>query len=542
MGSSMRGLTTWIAWTSLALVARADDTRLVTTVDGATPLGGDIVDASAEGRYVLFTSYSSAYVAGDTNDRIDLFVRDMELGTVERINVATDGSQEVGAETYYDDFEATMSADGRYVAFTTSGKLDPADKSDVDVYLRDRVAGTTTLVTHSTGLGGGDESFHPRMSRDGRFVVFSSSIPNLVPHDDNFMPDVFEWDRVNDTFTCASTDSTGKFQKSIAYFYPHVSGDGGIVTFDELMLRGDQPRWIGTFIKDLGAGSLEKLPIESVVALSGDGRIVLFTSGTDRDPADTNSRGDGYVFDRQASTYECVTFGTGKRSLAHGAVVTGMSDDGRRIAFTSVDDATGGGSGGLIDAFVYDRDTEVALRVSVGPDDERSQRDCVGGPISGDGHVAFFGTASDSLWPGDADSVSDVFARDLSAIPAAWTNYGSGLDGRFGVPSLTLSALPRRTTTVDLQVGNSSGLYTAAVLFVGVASASHPTSLCGTLLVDPLTTATLPLTPYDDGFPMTVPDGGNLPGVHVYLQVIELDPWAAKGVSFTPGLDATIGD
>src|SRR6185369_11286388 len=293
-----------------------DDTRLVTTVDGTTPLGGDLLDVSADARYILFTSYSSAYVSDDTNQRIDLFVRDMEAGTVERVNVATDGSQEVGAETYYDDFEATMSADGRYVAFTTSGKLDPADKSDVDVYLRDRVAGTTTLVTHSTGLGGGDESFDPRISRDGRFVVFSSSIPNLVPHDDNFMPDVFEWDRVNDTFTCASTDSTGKFQKNIAYFYPHVSGDGGIVTFDELMLRGDQPRWIGTFIKDLGAGSLEKLPIESVVALSGDGRIVLFTSGTDRDPADDNGRGDGYVFDRQAGSYECVTFGTGKRPIA----------------------------------------------------------------------------------------------------------------------------------------------------------------------------------------------------------------------------------
>jgi hypothetical protein len=196
----------------------------------------------------------------------------------------------------------------------------------------------------------------------------------------------------------------------------------------------------------------------------------------------------------------------------------------------------------MVGVFVYDRDTEVALRVSAGPHDERADLDCTGGPLSGDGHIACFGTPSGTLWPGDSGYGDDVFVRDLSAIPAAWTNYGSGLDGRFGVPALTLSALPRRTSTIDVEVGNSSGLYTVSVLFVGVASASLPTSLGGTLLVDPITTATLPLTPYDEGFPLTVPDGGDLPGVHVYLQVLELDPWAMEGVSFTPGLDVTIGD
>jgi Tol biopolymer transport system component len=535
----MRGLATWITWTTLALVARADDTKLATTVDGATTLGGDLLDASADGRYVLFTSYSSAYVSDDTNDRTDLFVRDMELGTVERINVATDGSQDDG---FYSGLQATMSADGRYVAFVTLGSLDSADNSDSDVYLRDRVAGTTTLVTHSESTSGERDSFDAHISRDGNFVVFASTINNLVHNDSNPYLDVFEWDRVNDTFACASTNSDGGFMPGNRFDDPHVSGDGSIVSFFMTRIRGDQGRPIGTFIKDMGSGSLDPFHGKSVVALPGDGRIALVTSANSRDPADTNNTIDGYLYDRWADTYECVTFGTGKRSLTRRADPTGISDDGRRIAFASTDDATGGGEGGLVDAFVYDRDTEVALRVSVGPQDQLSTRDCVGGPISGDGLVAFFGTTSDSLWPGDADSVSDVFARDLSAIPAAWTNYGSGFDGRFGVPALTLSALPRRTTTVDLQVGNSSGLYTAAVLFIGVASASLPTSLGGTLLVDPLTTATLPLTPYDDGFPLTVPDGGDLPGVHVYLQVLELDPWAVKGVSFTAGLDATIGD
>jgi len=538
-----RGLTTSIAWASLALVARADDTRLVTTVDGTSTLGGEICDASADGRFVLFMSASASYVDNDTNLLYDLFVRDMETGVVERINVSTDGKQDHRSGAYGGaPIQGTISADGNYVAFNTHGRLDDADNSGFDVYLRDRAAGTTTLVSHSVDTTGARESYDAHISRDGNFVVFVSTINNLVQNDTNTRPDVFEWDRVNDTFACMSTDSNGDFMPGYLFDNPQVSGDGTVVTFYKTLIRGDQWKGLGPWVKDVGTGALEQLPVDHVVSLSADGEVVLFGTPTQLDPADTNVQVDGYVYDRQAGTYECVTFGTGKRSLTRRADPIAMSDDGRRVEFTCADDATGGDDGGMVGVFVYDRDTEVALRVSAGPHDERADLDCTGGPLSGDGHIACFGTPSGTLWPGDSGYGDDVFVRDLSAIPAAWTNYGSGLDGRFGVPALTLSALPRRTSTIDVEVGNSSGLYTVSVLFVGVASASLPTSLGGTLLVDPLTTATLPLTPYDEGFPLTVPDGGDLPGVHVYLQVLELDPWAMEGVSFTPGLDVTIGD
>lgn len=538
----MRGLATCIAWTAFACFARADDTRLVTTVDGATPLGGQICDMSSDGRYVLFMSSSSSYVDGDTNEKYDLFVRDMEAGTVERINVATDGTQDDRSGAFQEPIQGTISADGRFVAFTTRGQLDAADDTALDVYLRDRATATTTLVSHSSGTTSWRNSYDAHISRDGNFVVFVSTLSDLVPGDTNTYADVFEWDRVNDTFTCASTDSDGNFMPFNSFDQPRVSGDGRTVVFYRTRMHSDYSTGLGYQLKDLDTGTLEWLFIGYVRALSQDGQTILVTTTASSDPADTNDTADGYVYDRRTGTLECVTFGTGKRSLASYADVAAMSDDGRRFLFTCADDATGGGEGGLEDVYVYDLDTQVALRVSVGNEGERSSRDCVAGQLSGDGHIANFGTASDALWPGDAGTTKDVFVRNLSAIPAAWTNYGSGFDGRFGVPSLALSAPPRRTTTVDLEVGNSSGLYTAGVLFIGLASASLPTTLGGTLLVDPLTTAMLPLTPYDDGFPVRVPDGGDLPGVHVYLQVLELDPWAPKGVSFTPGLDLTIGD
>src|SRR5262245_28402150 len=165
----------------LAGRARADDTALVTTVDGTSTLSGQICDVSGDGRYVLFTSYSSSYVPNDTNGRADLFVRDMQSGAVERVNVASDGSEDPGAGGS-SLMQGTISADGQLVAFMTWGALDPADDSETDVYLRDRAAGTTTLVSRSPLVGVDRYSSDARISRDGAFVVFSSTVTNLVPN------------------------------------------------------------------------------------------------------------------------------------------------------------------------------------------------------------------------------------------------------------------------------------------------------------------------------------------------------------------------
>ena len=528
----------------LADMARADDTALVTTVDGTSTLSGQICDVTPDGRYVLFTSSSTAYVPNDTNGQPDLFVRDMQTGAVERVNVASDGSEDPRANGY-SFMQGTISADGQLVAFTTSGALDPADNSDDDFYLRDRTAGTTTLISHSPPISGAyRESFQAMISRDGAFVVFSSDVTNLVPNDTNGMTDVFEWERATDVITRVSTTSAGKqinFNK--ACLNPKVSGDGKVVTFEEYLSRGDQGRWLGLFVKDLNTGTLDLIDGGGGgVALSSDGRFVLYNAYHLHDPSDPNYYVDGFLLDRQNQTRDQVTYGTGLRLLKRGAQASGMSDDQRRIEFTCSDDAMSDEGIGPVECYVLDLDTEVALRVSVGPDDQRARQECYGGPLSADGHIASFSTWSDSLWPGDANFNEDSFLRTLSAVPAAWNNYGAGFPGRYGIPALTLSALPRRATTVDLDVGNSSGLYTVAVLFVGLQSESLLTSFGGTLLVDSFTSLSIALTPWDNTLPMTIPTAGDLPGVHVYLQALEIDPFAAKGVSFTPGLDLTIGD
>ncbi len=536
---TMRAPTILLAWCTFAVVASADDTRLATTLDGSTPLSGSVRDLSKDGRCVLFASVSPDYVTGDDNGAEDLFVLDLTTGVVERVNVANDGSEDGARGT--EGVDGTISADGRYVAFTARTPLDPGDDARLDVYLRDRVAGTTTLVSYSGGHPNhGKDSYEPRISADGSCVVFMSEVDDLVPGDTNGWPDIFAWDRATGTITRVSTTSSGQQFTTTQFWTPRVSGNGRVVTFEALLWHGDVGHYFD-YVKDLDSGALDYLDGVGV-ELSGDGQFILLNSYDAIDPADTNQDIDGYLYDRQADTIERVTFGTGSRQLSPGATATGMSADMRRISFLTSDDAAGLGSRGHQDGYVFDRDTGVAHLMTLGPDDERSDVDCTWGGLSADGLVAAFGTTSSVLWPGDDDAADDVFVRTLSDVAAAWTSYGSGLDGRTGVPDLSLAAAPRRGTTVGLDVGNSSGLYTASFLFVGVASASIPTSYGGTLLVAPFAVLPLPLSPYSNEFPMAIPMGSQLPGVHVYLQVLELDPWAVNGVSFTPGIDATIGD
>jgi hypothetical protein len=99
-----------------------------------------------------------------------------------------------------------------------------------------------------------------------------------------------------------------------------------------------------------------------------------------------------------------------------------MSDDARRIAFTTRENASGDDDNGMPDAFVLDRDTGVALRVSLGPNDEVGLDASVGATLSADGHLALFTSSSASLWAGDDNWRIDAFLREISAVAATWTN------------------------------------------------------------------------------------------------------------------------
>jgi Tol biopolymer transport system component len=161
----------------------------VNTIGGEPNVDEDLSAISADGRFVAFDSSSSNLVAGDTNARWDVFVRDVAAGTTVRVSVATDGTQ-----GNFDSNAPSISSDGRFIAFTSESDLLDINDSNgfFDVYVHDRLTSTTALVSVSAlGVQGNNTSSTPRISGDGRWIAFQSGANNLVPGDTNGLIDVF---------------------------------------------------------------------------------------------------------------------------------------------------------------------------------------------------------------------------------------------------------------------------------------------------------------------------------------------------------------
>ncbi|RIL08034.1 MAG: hypothetical protein DCC71_00860 [Proteobacteria bacterium] len=162
------------------------ETYLVSQGMGGAAPNGASQDASlsADGRWVAFHSSASNLVAGDTNGGPDIFVADANdlFSTPQRVSVTGAGVQIDGPSRALS--PSAISADGRYVAFAvdTPVSIDGSNAGTLeDVFVRDRVAGTTSLVSKSTaGVAGSSSSDMAAISPSGRFVAFRSFSSNLV--------------------------------------------------------------------------------------------------------------------------------------------------------------------------------------------------------------------------------------------------------------------------------------------------------------------------------------------------------------------------
>ena len=175
---------------------------------GAQPGGDSTRPAlSADGRWVAFESSAAALVAGDTNQKLDVFVRDLATGTTVRASVDSAGSQVFG-----DSRRPALSADGRCVGFESSAAtLVAGDTNNAyDVFVRDLPLGTTARASvDSQGIEGGSFSGWTSLSADGRFVCFSSAWGGFDANDTNLAWDVFLHDRASGATWLLSADAGG---------------------------------------------------------------------------------------------------------------------------------------------------------------------------------------------------------------------------------------------------------------------------------------------------------------------------------------------
>ena len=130
-------------------------------------------------------------MSGDTNEAPDIFVHDRQTGKTTRVSAAIDGTQANGWGSY----APALSADGRFVAFTSSAdNITPVDPNGdfEDVFVHDRQTGATRRISvASDGSAANDQSETPTLSADGRHVAFYSEADNLVSGDTNQASDIF---------------------------------------------------------------------------------------------------------------------------------------------------------------------------------------------------------------------------------------------------------------------------------------------------------------------------------------------------------------
>lgn len=152
---------------------------------------GDSFNASisSDGRYVVFDSTATNLVSGDTNSQSDVFLKDTLTGVTTLISCTATGEQ-----GNYGSYSPSISADGRFVVFYTSASnfVSGDTNENVDVFLKDTQTGALELISKSSsGEIGNNRSMYPFISADGSYITFSSEASNLVNNDINGSFDVF---------------------------------------------------------------------------------------------------------------------------------------------------------------------------------------------------------------------------------------------------------------------------------------------------------------------------------------------------------------
>ncbi|PYK65805.1 MAG: hypothetical protein DME21_00070, partial [Verrucomicrobia bacterium] len=406
---------------------------------------------SADGRFVVFVSRADNLVPNDRNGTFDVFVRDRAAGKTILVSVNRDGTRSGNGAS----LAASVSADGRFVAFESlASDLVANDINNApDIFVRDLVAGTTTLVSVSLdGVSPGNQaSSWPVMTPDGRFVLFESRASNLALNDLNNASDLFVRDMTAGTNTLVTRDRFGTF-----------SAMGGGPVFSD------------------------------TARISDDGRWVAFTSAASNLIAnDNNQKSDVFVRDLLNRTNILVSVATNGIPANNNSGSPAMSADGRYVAFQSpannlvVNNL-------LVTSNVYVRDlvARTTALVSVNQTGGFNPTNSSFGPvISADGrYVAFQSMANDLVaddnLPTTFVPALDVFVRDmqsgattLASSHSSQTNIDSAYYTNWTRLGNERSALPMaisrdgrfilvQSVGEDETITNGGGSYTVVTTFL----------------------------------------------------------------------------
>jgi len=348
--------------------------------DSGTPV------ITSDGRYVAFVSSATNLVAGDTNGAGDIFLYDRDNDTIELVSVAADDGL-ANDESFF----PSISSDGRYVAFVSSAtNLVAGDINGVDdIFVRDMTLGTTERVSvNSDEEELNNSSYTAMISKNGSYVVFESDATDAVAGDTNSAKDIFLRDLTLGTTEIISVDSNEVISNSDSFvsslFSPKnvVTDDGRYVLFESSgtnLVSGDTNGSYDIFLRDRTLGTTRRVSIsEAGVEADADsfqgsidsgGRFISFMSESDLlVPGDTTSgKYDIFVYDMDLETLSRVSVAVdGTESDGYSEAIGIFSDGSRYIAYYS--DATNlvaGDTNGVADIFFAEITDEDGISSSI---------------------------------------------------------------------------------------------------------------------------------------------------------------------------------
>jgi hypothetical protein len=327
---------------------------------------------SADGRVVAFPSSATNLVAHDRNGLQDVFVRDRLAGTTVRL--AATGQEPNGPS-----LASLVSADGSAVVFSSAASnLVPGDRNGaLDVFLADEAGRRVARVSVGPHGEAADRSEASSIDAHGRIVGFRSYAANLVPGDWNGLADVFVHDARAALTERVNVSNIGAEADAVT-FRGTMSGDGRFVGFRSRarnLVPGDTNDALDVFVHDRLTGETRRVSVSSDGAqadargfgrpsrwsmfmsrpfLSADGRYAAFTSrASNLVPDDGNGRSDVFRHDLWTGRTIRVSL-TANGTEANGdSFASGISADGRAVAFTSLaDNIVPGDTNGYRDVFV----------------------------------------------------------------------------------------------------------------------------------------------------------------------------------------------
>ena len=292
---------------------------------------------------------------------------------------------------------------------------------------------TTRVSISSSGAQGNLPSYAVAITADGRYVAFTSDATNLVSGDTNGTSDAFVHDRQTGETARVSITDTGQQaaprenpDETSGSVAQGISADGRYVVFrsDAPNLVAGTNRRFNVFVRDRVRGRTTRVSVSSTgragnalsqsASTSADGRYVVFESqASNLVPGDTNHTSDIFVHDRQTGRTSRVSVSTRMRQGNGASYSPAISADGHYVAFESqASNLVPRDTNRTTDIFVRDRRTGRTSRVSVSTGKKQGNRLSEGAAISADGRYVAFGSQASNLVENDTNRSWDIFVRD----------------------------------------------------------------------------------------------------------------------------------